>query len=501
MGSRARIGGRALVSLAALLLLASVLVSLRAPWSEAAVVYRVNAGGPQISGSPAWTRDTKRSPSPYVNAAAIGSRTNSTTHAIDLSHASVPSGTPQSIFKKARIDIAATPNMQWDFPVSAGTLEVRLYFAEINSNLQAVGKRVFDVSIEGTKVLDDYDIFDDVGGYTGVVKSFTVESDANLDIDFAPFGSKKPSVNAIEVLDEGGGGGGAGTWETRRAMPVSRDEVTYVYVDGAFHQFGGGTTHHIYDPGSNSWSKGASLPVNLDHIQGAVVGGKVYLIGGLTSWPDGDVRTVYIYDPATDSISQGSPMPSGRGRGAGGVAVHQGKIYYAGGLHNGVAVSMFDVYDPATDRWTTLPNMPTARDHFHAAVLNGKFWAIGGRNVQPGQTIAANQAFTISSGTWQTGFEPLPTPRAGTATVVLGGEILVIGGEGGGRAWDDVEAYDPATDSWRTMRDMITARHGIQGAVCDGGVYVAGGATDQGGGHATSVHEVFFLGSSTSCGP
>ena len=75
--------------------------------------------------------------------------------------------------------------MQWDFPVTAGDYIVNLYFAEVGTNQQAVGARKFDVTIEGALALDDYDIFAEVGGFKGVVKSFNITSDTNLDIDFA----------------------------------------------------------------------------------------------------------------------------------------------------------------------------------------------------------------------------------------------------------------------------------------------------------------------------
>jgi hypothetical protein len=52
---------------------------------------------------------------------------------------------------------------------------------------------------------------------------------------------------------------------------------------------------------------------------------------------------------------------------------------------------------------------------------------------------------------------------------------------------------------WRTLAP--TARHGIQAAVCNGGVYVAAGGTVQGGGGPTDVHEVSFLGAPTPCQP
>jgi hypothetical protein len=46
---------------------------------------------------------------------------------------------------------------------------------------------------------------------------------------------------------------------------------------------------------------------------------------------------------------------------------------------------------------------------------------------------------------------------------------------------------------------MPTARHGIEAAVCNGGVYVPDGGTKQGGGGQTAVQEVFFLGGATDC--
>ena len=46
---------------------------------------------------------------------------------------------------------------------------------------------------------------------------------------------------------------------------------------------------------------------------------------------------------------------------------------------------------------------------------------------------------------------------------------------------------------------MPTARHGIQAAECNGGVYIAAGGKTQGGGNPTNVHEAFFLNGPTSC--
>jgi hypothetical protein len=161
------------------------------------LLYRINAGGGALDGG--WAADTAKSPSVYSNVSAAKSETTSVSNAINMSHASLPTGTSAAMFQTERWDNTGGTEMSWDFAVSAGTYEVRLYFAETYSKAQKVGGRVFDVLIEGQTVLDNYDVFADVGGYKGVMKSFTVTADTNLDIDFLR-GVQNPAIKGIEIL-------------------------------------------------------------------------------------------------------------------------------------------------------------------------------------------------------------------------------------------------------------------------------------------------------------
>ncbi|MGH2756050.1 MAG: malectin domain-containing carbohydrate-binding protein [Actinomycetota bacterium] len=161
------------------------------------VVYRVNAGGSAVAG---WTADTTSSPSRHVNAAATGNRTYRTWAAIDLSHPSLPDGIPGALFQDERWDPKGGADMQWTFAVTPGTYEVRLYFAEIYSGAQKVGARLFDVSVEGDVVLDNYDVFAEVGANAGVMKSIVTTTDANIDIKFGPHVVENPMIKAIEIV-------------------------------------------------------------------------------------------------------------------------------------------------------------------------------------------------------------------------------------------------------------------------------------------------------------
>jgi hypothetical protein len=288
--------------------------------------------------------------------------------------------------------------------------------------------------------------------------------------------------------------GAGGSWAPRAPTGLPRTEVGYARVGSRFYLGWGGTLHQRYNPARDRWRTLAPMPQALNHIQTVTFGGRTYAIGGLVMQPGSpkpSSGTVWIYDPATDTFSSGAPMPEGRERGAGGVAVHDGRIFYVGGLHDGVAVPWVDAYDPVGDEWESLPDAPRARDHFHAAVVDGVLHAIGGRAGVPNDPFAFHDALDLESGEWTSGLAPLPTPRGGYAVAVLGSEILVIGGEGNGRAYRKVEAYDTAEDTWRTLAPMGKRRHGIQAVVWRGKVFVAAGDTTQGGGSPTDSHERF----------
>jgi hypothetical protein len=149
-------------------------------------IARVNAAGPTLLASdngPDWSPDTADQPSPFHNA-------NSNTAdwgGLPISRgANLPASTPTALFSTERWSPNDSPNMQWDFPAPVGDqLSVRLYFSNGYSGTASAGQRVFDVSLDGTTVLNDYDIVADTGNQTGTMKQFTVTSDGNVDIDFS----------------------------------------------------------------------------------------------------------------------------------------------------------------------------------------------------------------------------------------------------------------------------------------------------------------------------
>ena len=185
--------------LATLAVVVGALLSSLAPGADPAgmaVAYRVNAGGGVLDGEPSWSADTAASPSPHLQSSS--EQFASTAETIELD-ASVPAGTPEALFRTERYD-SSGQGLTYAFPVGAGSHEVRLYFAEIFPGAQQAGARAMDVLINGELVLDDYDTFADVGGYTGVMKSFTVEADDAVVVELRDAGADNPRIMGVEVL-------------------------------------------------------------------------------------------------------------------------------------------------------------------------------------------------------------------------------------------------------------------------------------------------------------
>ena len=119
-----------------------------------------------------------------------------------------------------------------------------------------------------------------------------------------------------------------------------------------------------------------------------------------------------------------------------GVAAITGLIYAVGGSNHDLSLfssSIVERYDPATDQWTQVANLPVERDFIAAVALNGKLYAFGG---------------LINEGNQFNNFAP---------------------------ASNAVFRYDPEGDQWVQRAGMSVARYCPAVAALDGQIYVVGG--------------------------
>ncbi len=127
--------------------------------------------------------------------------------------------------------------------------------------------------------------------------------------------------------------------------------------------------------------------------------------------------------------------------------------------------------------------MRYARDHAYVGSINGRLYVAGGRD-RPKYDINAVEEYDPATRTW-TERAPMPSGRSGGASTVLGGQLYTFGGEGNDASpigiFDQVEAFDPMSNSWTKFGPMPVPRHSETAAAVGGRIYVPGGSTRRGG--------------------
>jgi hypothetical protein len=148
-----------------------------------------------------------------------------------------------------------------------------------------------------------------------------------------------------------------------------------------------------------------------------------------------------------------------------------GRAYFFGGEHWPMLEdsSAVHAYDPATDKWETLPSMPFTGYAMGAATAGGRVYVTG----------LWTASFDPSSGTWKVLALP-PTLRYWlSAAADAAGRIVALGGwQSGGEpgTWSGTEIYDPVTDRWTTATppSLRVAQMGVA-ATCGGAIFTFGG--------------------------
>jgi len=290
-----------------------------------------------------------------------------------------------------------------------------------------------------------------------------------------------------------------GAWGQKAPLIEANSEFTLTSTGGKIYVLGGYPqgrvsvkTVQIYDIANDKWALGPPLPEVNNHGVAAAHDGVVYLFGGQTDPNTAYVDTVYALDTKAGegaAWTQKAAMPTKRSAGA--AVVHEGKIYIAGGRpprgHD------FAVYDPRTDTWEKLPDLPSQRNHIAMELIGGKIHVFGGRlggGFQSDKT-AAHEVFDPRTKTWSVA-APMLKPRSGINSAQAFGCVHVWGGEEQAGVFPDHDYYDPRNDKWTKLPNMAIPIHGVTGATfANGLIYVTGGGTQVGGNSGSLLNQVY----------
>jgi N-acetylneuraminic acid mutarotase len=96
----------------------------------------------------------------------------------------------------------------------------------------------------------------------------------------------------------------------------------------------------VFDTATNRWARAADLPTPRTVLSSCVIDGRIYAMGGAFS----------------GGSSQQEMLRTLR------------------------TLSVVEVYDPASGRWTRGRDLATARGWFSASIVNGRVYVVGGRS-------------------------------------------------------------------------------------------------------------------------
>lgn len=297
-----------------------------------------------------------------------------------------------------------------------------------------------------------------------------------------------------------------------------------------------------FDPATTTWAQLENLPA--PHIGASSIvlpDGRMLIAGGV---PEQFARmtndALFVFDPATNMWSAAGTMTEARG----GHAMYMlergpdtGKIVIIGGSRRTMSGSdfldTFELYDPATMTSTALPGttLPSTRaSYMHFAMSDGRIAILGGYETpgdpdgsaidqivvyDPMDHSVAVQSETLPEsellgllGTLPDGRHLVFPGRYSTNTIRLLdpdtftftdtgavpenlasyggaltlGRVYLFGGRDDDALHANINQYDPTTDTWTELTDILPmALAGIRATViADGRVILMGGQTDLG---------------------
>lgn len=153
-----------------------------------------------------------------------------------------------------------------------------------------------------------------------------------------------------------------------------------------------------FDFRSGKWSTAAAPPVGVHHVGAAALAGQIYLAGGRLTHEDSSAAFV-SYDPARDRWTELPDLPEGEMSSLGVVAAGGKVVVFGGddevGWEDGggrVSPSAW-AFDPATGRWSRLPDLHVERHAFGFAAAGERIYAIAGSicpGLKPGGAVTTH---------------------------------------------------------------------------------------------------------------
>ena len=297
-------------------------------------------------------------------------------------------------------------------------------------------------------------------------------------------------------LSIAGGVRGQDQWKPLPDMPAGKWEAGTVVLDNKLYFFGGYTRGvksskrcDVYDPQQNRWTRIQDLPSAITHMNMVLDNRTVWFAGGFKDGYKGHtIAEVWSYDIDKDRYTAAPLLPETRG--GGGLALVDRKLHYLGGVKSDRDTDAEDHWVLDLDQWSTgvaswqtAAPLPAPRNQFSTVVVAGQIYVIGGQLHHDSKQIdqARVDIYDPQTNSWSRGPQlPKGHSHSEGGTFMSGGRIFLVGGhttpEDGRKQIDaDILALTPGT-KWEVVSELPLPLSSPAAAIIGGKLYVAGGS-------------------------
>lgn len=186
------------------------------------------------------------------------------------------------------------------------------------------------------------------------------------------------------------------------------------------------------------------------------------------------LRTVELYDAHQDSWTPGPQMPAPLGFAA--AAMLGGHTLVVEGTAHSPHVFGFD---RQRRRWSQCTSLRMPRVNMAVAALEGQLYVLGGRaGLGKGAAVLQDvEIFDPQSNSWLAA-PPMAAPRTSHAAAPLGGRLFAVGGQDSRSTHATCEVFDPAAERWVTLGARLQLPRKYLGLAAAAGRLIAvGGMT------------------------
>ncbi|HVJ81838.1 MAG TPA: hypothetical protein VNC50_12295 [Planctomycetia bacterium] len=227
-----------------------------------------------------------------------------------------------------------------------------------------------------------------------------------------------------------------------------------------------------------------AIPVAVSSLGAATCGDHVYLFGGHATkthtyaleTTNGKLHRLSLKDPAKgwEELAEG-PRCQGLA-----LVAHDGKVIRIGGMQprnkagepvDQISLASVSSYDPATGKWSPLPDLPAPRSSHDACMIGDLLVVAGGWNMKgkDQESEWSETALVMDLGKQPLAWKSVPQPfrRRALNLGALDGKAYVVGGLSADEETEvSVNAFDPKTGTWTKAPPLPGAgRNGFSPAV------------------------------------